>query len=458
MKKTLLYILAAITLGTGCRKTYNDTIGGQTPDERIAAALAAYNNKLTSSPYGWMLIESTTGVAYNQGVSQTGPKIVLAYFMQFTADNKVNMYSDFDTSMIGTPKSSGWRTKALQRPVLIFDTYSYIHVPCDPDPNVSKSPYGTGYGWGTDFEYSFADSVGADKLGDTIRLTGNLNSASAILVKATQAQRDAYTSGGAKSRMLSLNQTNNILEYFKRLTIGGTTYDIRFDPVNRTITFTWSDGTNVKTATVNYYVTGTGIVFNTPIVNGSQKLTGIDNIVWDGGSSSLAVTIGSQQGTIVGAIAPVKVDLGAPARWWNYSASNDYLWASWSAFHVNGVDDAYGVTQLSNASGTFYFYAYWANYFTNPADLFGPVMLNGNSLAFNSYLSAPRKPTFTTDGRAVFTALGGIGTTPAGGPVAKTNAQLYNAAGYYFVQTGDLTYDMVVASDARAWISWFWPQ
>ena len=62
MKKTFLYILAVMTVGAGCRKTYNDTIQGQTPDQRIAAALAAYQKKLTTAPYGWIFLESTTGV------------------------------------------------------------------------------------------------------------------------------------------------------------------------------------------------------------------------------------------------------------------------------------------------------------------------------------------------------------------------------------------------------------
>jgi len=53
----------------------------------------------------------------------------------------------------------------------------------------------TGYGWGTDFEFSFADSTVPTDAGDTLRLLGNLNSASGTLIKATQAQRDAYLGG-----------------------------------------------------------------------------------------------------------------------------------------------------------------------------------------------------------------------------------------------------------------------
>jgi hypothetical protein len=459
MKKTFLYILAVITIGAGCRKTYNDTIQGLTPDQRISAALATYQKKLTSAPYGWIFLESNTGTAYNQGVSTTGPKITLAYYMQFTDSGRVTMLSDFAPSMSATPKTSSYNVKELTRPALIFDTYSYLHVPCDPDPNISHSPYGFGYGWGTDFEFSFSDSVAAASLGDTIHFIGNLNSAQGMLIKATQAQQTAYLGGNVLQLMTGIGDLNNILQYFRRLSLGGVNYEFRIDGVNRTVTLSWVDASgNVQTATVSYYIVGTGIKFSAPIVNGNQTITGIDNLSWDAGSSTLTVNIGSQSGTITGATSPLKTDLGAAARWWNYGASNGYFWASASGFHVNGVDDAYGVTQLSNSSGTYYYYAYWPAYYSNPLDRFYPIMLNGNSLAFNSYGTVSNTPVYTSDGRGIFQKVVDQGTIPPGGAVANSDATLYNTAGFYFVQTGAKSYDMVLATDAKTWISWFWPQ
>lgn len=456
MKKTLLYILAITTLGAGCRKTYNDTIQGQTPDQRVAAAMAAYQKKLTSAPYGWIFIESTTGTAYNQGVSQAGPKIILSYYMSFTDSNQVTMLSDFDISMAAAPKTSTYRVKSLQRPALIFDTYSYLHVPCDPDPNISHSPYGYGYGWGTDFEYSFADSVTADKIGDTIQLIGNLNSAKGMLIKATQAQRDAWNAGNVQSLMAGAGALNNILEYFKVFSLGSASYEIRLDAVNRTVTFTWVDGSgNIQTTTVNYYITGSGIVFSPALVNGNQKITGIDNINWNG--STLTITIGGQQAVVTGSAHPVKADLDAPQRWYTYALNNGYFWASGSAFHVNGVDDAYGMQNYTDATGSYYYYAYWPGY-SSSYDAFRPITVGNGALHLASIGTAPRfPPSVTADGRVVFTLYGNFGTIPAGSPVAKSNALLYNTAGFYLVQTGEKTYDMVSASDGRSWISWFWP-
>jgi hypothetical protein len=64
-------------------------------------------------------------------------------------------------------------------------------------------------------------------------------------------------------------------------------------------------------------------------------------------------------------------------------------------------------------------------------------------------------PNFLANGRAVFSYLGDVvGPYPTTGPAALTRTQLVIPQGYYFVQTGPQSYDMVSASDAKAWISW----
>jgi hypothetical protein len=441
----------------GCQKKEADTIGGLTPDQRIAKALAAYQSKLMSAPYGWMFIETTTGTAYNQGVSQTGPAITLAYFMQFTDSNTVVMFSDFDTSMT-VAKSSSYRIKELTRPALIFDTYSYLHVPCDPDPAISNSPFGTGYGWGTDFEYSFSDSTVPTAAGDTVGLLGNLNSAGGKLIKATQAQRDAYYSGAFKSNSSAML---NILEYFKRLTVNGVVYELRPN-ADRTMTVTWTVGGQTQSQTTSYYITSTGIVFVTPIVAGGTTLSSIDNLAWNAGTQTITATVGGQAATIKGATAPVSNDVGAPSRWWHYANDMGGYWASWNGWHVNGVDDAFGITQMTDAGGPFYQLAYIPNLLgpqnNNPsADAFVPLIVVNNSLALGNYFSVPTTPPSFAGGRATFTELGTIGTIPPGGPLDKSDQVLYNPSGFYLVQTGTKTYDMVLASNARSWISWFSP-
>jgi len=79
------------------------------------------------------------------------------------------------------------------------------------------------------------------------------------------------------------------------------------------------------------------------------------------------------------------------------------------------------------------------------------------------YATAP-VPTFTTDGRVTFTYLGALGTSPGTTTTPKVTSStavslrtiISQTSGFYLVQTGDLSYDMVSADNARTWVSWEW--
>jgi hypothetical protein len=121
---------------------------------------------------------------------------------------------------------------------------------------------------------------------------------------------------------------------------------------------------------------------------------------------------------------------------------------------VNGVDDAFDVRSLTNGTWTYYFLAYWPGVGSN-FDFFGPFFINQSGDAIDLfYGTLPRSPTVTADGRMVFREQRIFGTHPASGPAALSRTQLYNPSGYYFVQTGPNSYDMVSAADARIWITW----
>jgi hypothetical protein len=86
-------------------------------------------------------------------------------------------------------------------------------------------------------------------------------------------------------------------------------------------------------------------------------------------------------------------------------------------------------------------------------------MLDSNTLNLNNYAAIPQSPPTFSGGRAFFTEWGTAGSEPIppGGPVDQSNIALYDPAGYYLIQTGDKSYDMVLATDAKTWISWYWP-
>jgi len=458
MKRVSAYILLAAIAMAGCKKTYNDSINGQTPDERVAAAMAVYQSKLAKAPYGWILVETTTGTAYN-GTSQTGPIATFAYYMQFSDSNKVTMFSDFDTVMAAVPKTSDYRVKSLQRPALIFDTYGYIHVPCDPDPTISKSPLGVSYGWGTDFEFSFADNVDPSKLGDTINLTGNLNNANAVLVKATKAQHDAYYAGGLKATMLAWG---SILNYFKRVTAGSTQFEMTPGLAGaKSIDINSLDGSgNLKSVASSVFFTATSVNLATPAIVGTQTVSRFDNIVWNAGTSTISTNInGTTAATITGSASPLKNDINAPRAWWNKAVNAGEYWVTENNFHINGVDDALNVASIPNYAG---FTIFWPRFGTSGGvnyDLLSPITFTSTGGVTIAFGAAYRPPNFTAAGTVVFPLYGTLGTVPAGAATifANLRSKFADPAGYYLILKEDnLTYDMVNVADAKSWVNWIW--
>ncbi len=439
MRKVFIFLCSISFIFSACKKS-TDHVFNQSPDERINAALASYQSTLTGAQNGWKAFITVNG----------GTGATYSFYFKFHNENRVNMVSDFDSASAVTLQESSFRLKAEQQPTLIFDTYSYVHVLADPNEatsvvfaNVNGGPVGQGLL--SDFEF-IIDSAKIKT--DTIEVTGKVNHSKLILVRATKEEEDAYSSG---QFVLFSNYLNKILTYFKRLSIGGELYDIRVNPVSRSIVFSWVDaGGNAQTFSTNYYNILNGITLAQPFVNGNRIINSFTNAVWDG--TSLTVSAGGNSGVITPTVFPLKLDVAAPKRWWDAAINNgNAYWYSPQGFHVNGIDDAFGIGSVDRL----YFLIYWPKYDTGN-DLFAPVFIDsaGTGLEIH-YGTAPATPAFTSNGRAVFTELGYYGTYPSTGPAAQSKALLYNPNGYYFVQTSATSYDMVNALDGKSWISWF---
>jgi Domain of unknown function (DUF4302) len=431
MKKNLFYIFLIIIAVSSCRKD-DTSVFNQSPDERIKETLGKYQSALTGSTAGWNATVTTgTGSIYH-------------FYFRFNDSNRVFMYADISLETATVLKESSYRLKAIQQPSLIFDTYSYLHILADPNSSVNGGIDGAGLV--SDFEFSL-DTLTTD----SIRLTGSINSTKLTLKKATQQDLDDWQNG-KWAKVLSFQNIGKIQNYFKRMNIGGKDYEIRVDLVARTITFTWIDGSgNLQQFTTGYNYSADGIAFTTPFNTGSQTINGLEIVSWDASNFILNVKVNGAAASIAGAVQPLKIDLSAPARWWNYAIDNGGIyWISEKGFHVNGTDDAFGISAIAK----YYYLIYWPTYGTGN-DLFAPVFLNdaGTGLVLQ-YGAAPNFPQFTGDGRAIFTLLGTYGTYPTSGPPALTLTQLLIPQGYYFVQTSPTSYDMVSASDAKAWVSW----
>ena len=429
MKNSIfLYFIIASAALASCKK--DKTVFSETADERVGKVLTAYQDTLANAPNGWK------GFIFPGGLGGG----VVAFYFKFNNANRVEMFSDFDSLSNVTVLQSSYRLKALQQPALIFDTYSYVSVLADPDAAANGGSYGSGLT--SDFEFAI------DTLkGDTMMLTGRLHSTKAYLVKASQQEMNDYYNKKHTNR--AFDNINKYLVYFKRVTFAGITYEVLANIGSRTVTITWVDSNGPHIVTVGYYYTTTGIAFITPIVSGSTIITGFNNIVWN--SSALTMTLsvnGAASQTVATAIRPLVIDATAPTRWWQASR-----WISFDGFHINGVDDALGIKSVSNFYAMSYEPGGGVNY-----DVMGIFQVIGNQL-HEDYAPGFLPPSFTA-GKAIFRyslTFGNVSPTFTLSDslrVDQTRNQLIDAMGYYLVQLGATTYDMVGARDAKAWVHW----
>lgn len=433
--KYLSYLLLFFLAGLWSCKDDNDVFE-QTADERVNAALADYQKQLSGAQYGW------------KGIIYPGGGGVYSFYFKFNDQNRVVMYSDFAAESAATPKESSYRVKAMQAPSLIFDTYSYLHVLADPDAAVNGGSYGDGLR--SDYEFAFnADSLNTGN----ITLTGTKNQSKLILIKATQEEATAYGNGGIAKSLL-FNNISKYLYYFKRFTVGGVTYEILVNQNERKITLNWLTGTTANTFTTDYYYGATGISFLTPFVNGSTTINGLNDITWDTSNTIIGLTVAGTKTTIVDNPKPIRVDLTAARRWYQSALSENSYWFAPDGFHVNGVDDAFGVNKLQEGTSKYYYYIFYPQFGSN-YDFFGPLFYTPDQNLEVQYFDAVTSPpTFSTDGRIIFKALGTSQTYPSSGPVVLSKNLFYDTSGFYIIQLSDNAYDMVSAKDGKGWINW----
>lgn len=432
MKKFIAVFVLIISVFAACKKD-EQPLFNKPPDERLKDTLTAYQALLTTAPNGWK------GFVYPKSGG------VYSFYFKFTDSNRVVMLSSFDSASSVTLKESSYRLKALQQLSLIFDTYSYLHVLADPNPNVNGGAVGAGLQ--SDFEYYF-DSSSAD----TIHLVGRFNGSKATLIKATPEEAAGFVGGRLGQGFL----LNRILTYFQRVTTSSGSFDFHIDPSAKTISLADAAGNLSDTRlTSTYYMTFGGISFTTPLAAGNQNITSISNISFNSSNQTISCTLNNTAATISSVIVPLKVDVSAPQRWWNTAAADSSYWISVTGFHSNGIDNAYRLNTLTAGNLSYYFLIYYPNFDTTN-DLFAPIFITPSQDSVKLvYGGAPKPPAYTPDGRAVFiNSSFSYGNIPASGGGANTITQLFNLREYYFVQT-QYGYDMVSAADGRSWINWF---
>ncbi|UKT63118.1 DUF4302 domain-containing protein [Pedobacter mucosus] len=258
MKKILLYSLLSLALFAGCKKD-EVLVDGQRPEERVTEAVTKYANTLTGSASGWKAF------LYPEGGGG------YSFYLNFNKENKVTMYADLDYPPATDSMESTYRVKAFQNPTLSFDTYSYMHILADPNPNT----FGGVAGWGvySDFEFTFDKAVG-----DSVFLTGKLLRSKLILVKATQAEKASYDSKGLYN---SIFNAVNYITTNKNLYVllgDATKVQISIDINNKIFSLIWENNGEVATTSTGFAFTLTGIILKEPLLYKGKK---ISELTWD---------------------------------------------------------------------------------------------------------------------------------------------------------------------------------
>lgn len=460
MKKILLTLLWIPLLFSACDKKSDLNIDGKTTDERLAEALKKYNDILTSAPYGWIMTEYTTGSAVNGGVTQNGPKSIFTYYMKFDKGNKVSMLSDFTPEMTNTVNNSSYDIKATQRPTLVFDVYSYVHVPCDPNGQINNSPFSSGYGfgWGADFEFGFEKNP--DEVGDTIRLKGNLNSTTVTLIKATKEEQDIFNTSGF-SAMITWGK---ILTYFKQFTYNGVTYQFTPGIGNRTLNLKYTGHPEITN--VRHQFIADKIVFSTPLPAGNDSIRSISLTSYNTADKTISAKVnGKTDITIAGTTRPYLLDNTTAAKFIDGGLNNP--WVSTTSLRIAGVPDALNLRSLTYETGRFAFLIYYPKAVRGGGstrfDLMSPYLTGLTDSPYPYLYNNGIVQTLTAGNRIAFFPLDADG--PSGQPVLdNTYDVLYSGTvppdpsrnfGFYVVPLEDgKTYDMVDVGSATAWVNW----
>lgn len=416
MKKYLLYFLLISIAFTACKKDKTEAELGN-PDERLNAVLTEYQTQLAGAQFGW------------KGYLLTDSKVSATFLFNFTDKNRVTMSADY----AATAKESSYRLKALQRPTLLFDTYSTLHMIADPNPSIVGGE--TGDGLYSDFEFAFLSSSA-----DTIKLEGTFNKSKLILVRSKSAADNttAFTAVDDMTALLSKLRT-----YFKRTTIGGIEGEVKLDPANRVFGFNYLDGTTLKTASSNYFVSGTSIILYDPLVIGKTSLTTINGVTYDAATGFInASASGGTALQIKEAITPLSYDATAAAR---FNGTPDKQWRSLYGFTRDGIQDYLKIRTIPSFNRL----VHWIKYNT-AYDLVGFTF--GNTINYGPAIT----PAVTSDGLIKYTLLGYLGTVPAAyaSMVVNTATNFAEPQGFYVIQTSSTTYDLVSVKDARTWINY----
>ncbi|MDR2805856.1 MAG: DUF4302 domain-containing protein [Dysgonamonadaceae bacterium] len=160
--KSYIYLFLFAFLFTACSE--EDRIFSEASGTRTAKYVDECYSLLQSSEQGWKMTYCPDAASYGD----------YHFLMKFKADNRVEMLSEFSDEAI----TSSYRIDMSQGPILVFDTYNYIHELSKPNNNPP-------YGLSGDFEFVIKNTSE-----NAIELAGRKKNIPVRLEKATEQDWD----------------------------------------------------------------------------------------------------------------------------------------------------------------------------------------------------------------------------------------------------------------------------
>lgn len=417
MRKMITYSLLICCI-SGCKK---EVISLEQPDARLENKLNTYQAQLTSAEYGWF------------GYLFTPSGATSTFLFQFDKQGRVITLANINENTAQAKSTGSYRLKATQLPSLYFDSYSYLHLLADPDPDVLDGTVGAGFE--SDLEFSILSASS-----NQIYLKGNLNGSKMILVRAQKDERVVFEADPLllKSRW---EDPKTFKYYYNRLTLGTKQYDIVINTRANTINF-FSNNGGFKQFSTSCVHTPTGILLAEPFIDGDLRVEEFRDVKINKSQGSVSLLSGAIRGNIQNVATPLVTDPNAPDQM--YHAKSYYVSAT--GFTSNGTSDIFQVTTIPS----FYGVIYWPSYGHSPYSslrvhyLLGSVsygqlfstQIRGDKIVFSdpkSYIGESQGPVFEQSTKGL------------------TN-QFLTPGGYYVFQTGAGSYDLVSVIDAKTWI------
>jgi hypothetical protein len=424
MKKILIYCSLIFLIFSSCQKEEAENPLSKNPDQRLREVLGKYKKQLVESEHGWKaVIFPSAGAGYS-------------FYFKFLPNDRVIMYSDLDENTASLSKESTFRLTTLQRPSLLFDTYSYLHILADPDARKSGGDWGQGKY--SDFEFTFDSATP-----ETINLTGVYNKSKLVLTKGTKEDEDNYIKKVA-AHVKNLKNVDLFKTYFKRLVVGDKSYDVSFDTGRRFVTFTFFDGTTTRKFNTSYYFDENGLKLLEPFAQNGFTLNRLNNIQFS--SNNITFTSNESQGLIRESTSPARIDTQSAQKFFNSTA--DEYWLAVAGFTIDGVFDAVQVRGLQDFQ-LLVILPKFQRASNQNLDLLG--FFFGKPIEYGTAAVAR-----LSSGRVIYQYYGDLGEVPQDHEqkFTRTSDLWLEPSGFFVVPT-EYGYDLVSAKDARSWLSLF---